>query len=50
MTTLEILEEIQTLHKALKECILSDVQRITIRNEIGQLQDELTLRDYQNEN
>ena len=45
MTTREIHREIATLHKALKECILTDVQRIVIRNEIGQLQDELTLRE-----
>jgi len=39
----EILEEIQTLHEVLKECILTDVQKITIRNEIGELQDALQL-------
>jgi hypothetical protein len=43
MNNYEILEEIQTLHKVLKECILTDVQRITIRNEIGELQDALQL-------
>jgi len=47
MTTREIHREIATLRKALEECILTDVQRIVIRNEIGQLQDELTLREAQ---
>ena len=43
MNNYEILEEIETLHKVLKECILTDSQRINIKNEIGQLQDALQL-------
>lgn len=46
MTTKEIQREIITLQRALKECILSDSQRVAIRNELGQLQDELSLREF----
>ena len=47
MSKKEILEEISTLHQALKECILSDSQRVAIRNEIGELEDQLSLLDFQ---
>lgn len=46
MTTKEIEREILTLQTALAECILSDSQRVAIRNELGQLQDELSLREF----
>jgi hypothetical protein len=46
MTTKEIQREILTLQTALAECILSDSQRVAIRNELGQLQDELSLREF----
>ena len=46
MTTKEIQREILTLQTALAECILSDSQRVAIRNELGQLQDELALREF----
>ena len=46
MTTKEIQREILTLQTALAECILSDSQRVVIRNELGQLQDELSLREF----
>lgn len=46
MTIKEIEREILTLQTALAECILSDSQRVAIRNELGQLQDELSLREF----
>jgi len=46
MTTEELEREILTLQTALAECILSDSQRVVIRNELGQLQDELSLREF----
>lgn len=46
MTTKELEREILTLQTALAECILSDSQRVAIRNELGQLQDELSLREF----
>lgn len=47
MTKIEIQKEIMELHKALKECILTDSQRVAIQDEIGQLQDHLNLLDFQ---
>lgn len=47
MTKIEIQKEIVELHNVLKECILTDSQKVSIRNEIGQLQDELSLLDFQ---
>jgi hypothetical protein len=47
MTKVEIKKEIVELHNALKECILTDSQKVSIRNEIGQLEDELSLLDFQ---
>ena len=40
-------KEILELHKALKECILTDSQRVAIRNEIGELEDQVALLDFQ---
>lgn len=45
MTTQEIKKEIVTLHKVLKEAILTTSQRVAIKNEIGELQDELIKRE-----
>ena len=42
-----MLAEILKLRKVLKECILTDVQRIVIRNELGKLEDEVALLDFQ---
>ena len=39
--------EIISLHKALKECILTDSQRTAIRNEIGELEDQISLLEFQ---
>jgi len=47
MTKIEIQKEIVELHNALKECVLTDSQKVSIRNEIGQLEDELSLLDFQ---
>ena len=47
MTKTEMLKEIQMLHTTLKECILSDSQRVVIRNEIGELQDQVALLDFE---
>ena len=40
-------KEILELHKTLKECILTDSQRVAIRNEIGELEDQVALLDFQ---
>ena len=42
-----MLNEITMLHNALKECILSDSQRVVIRNEIGELEDKVSLLDFE---
>lgn len=47
MTKTEMLKEIQMLHTTLKECILTDSQRVVIRNEIGELQDQVALLDFE---
>lgn len=47
MTKTEMLKEIATLHAALKECILTESQRVAIRNEIGEWQDQISLLDFQ---
>ena len=39
-------KEIIDLHKALKECILTDSQRVAIRNEIGELEDQIDLLEF----
>ena len=39
-------KEILELHKALKECILTDSQRVAIRNEIGEWEDQITLLEF----
>lgn len=40
-------KEILELHKALKECILTDSQRVAIRNEIGELEDQVALLEFE---
>lgn len=40
-------KEILELHETLKECILTDSQRVAIRNEIGELEDQVSLFDFQ---
>ena len=47
MTKSEMQKEILELHKALKECILTDSQRVAIRNEIGELEDQISLLEFQ---
>jgi hypothetical protein len=47
MTKIEIQKEIVELRNVLKECILTDSQKVSIRNEIGELEDELSLLDFQ---
>jgi hypothetical protein len=47
MTKTEMLKEIATLHAALKECILTESQRVAIRNEIGEWEDQISLLDFQ---
>ena len=41
--------EIIALHKTLKECILTDSQRVAIRNEIGELEDQISLLEFQDQ-
>jgi len=48
MTKTEMLNEIANLHKALKSSAdLTPGDRIAIRNEIGRLEDEVNLLDFQ---
>jgi|TARA_A200000159_G_C7314225_1_gene336008 hypothetical protein len=49
MTKSEMQKEILELHKALKECILTDSQRVAIRNEIGELEDQITLLEFEDQ-
>ena len=49
MTKSEMQKEIISLHKALKECILTDSQRTAIRNEIGELEDQISLLEFQDQ-
>jgi hypothetical protein len=49
MTKKEMLKEILMLQEALKECILSDSQRVVIRNEIGELQDQVALIEFEDQ-
>ena len=42
-----MLKEISILHETLKDCVLSPADRVAIRNEIGDLQDRLSLLDFQ---
>ena len=44
-----MLKEILMLQEALKECILSDSQRVAIRNEIGELQDQVALIEFEDQ-
>ncbi len=43
MNTEQILKEISILHETLKDCVLTPADRVAIRNEIGALQDKITL-------
>ena len=47
MTKSEILKEISILHETLKDCVLTIADKVAIRSEIGQLQDELLRLDHQ---
>ena len=49
MTKSEMQKEIMELHKALKEFILTDSQRVAIRNEIGELEDQISLLEFQDQ-
>lgn len=49
MTKKEMLKEILMLQETLKECILSDSQRVAIRNEIGELQDQVALIEFEDQ-
>ena len=49
MTKSEMQKEIIDLHKALKECILTDSQRVAIRNEIGELEDHIALLEFEDQ-
>jgi len=42
-------KEILELHKVLKECILTDSQRVAIRNEIGELEDHIALLEFEDQ-
>lgn len=47
MNKSEILKEISILHETLKDCVLTIADKVAIRNEIGDLQDRLSLLDFQ---
>lgn len=49
MTKSEMQKEILELHKVLKECILTDSQRVAIRNEIGELEDQITMLEFEDQ-
>jgi len=49
MSKSEMQKEILELHKTLKECILTDSQRVAIRNEIGELQDQIALLEFEDQ-
>ena len=49
MTKTEMQKEIIDLHKALKECILTNSQRVAIRNEIGELEDQIALLEFEDQ-
>ena len=49
MTKSEMQKEILELHKALKECILTDQQRVAIRNEIGEWEDQIALLEFEDQ-
>jgi hypothetical protein len=49
MTKNEMQKEILELHKVLKECILTDSQRVAIRNEIGELEDQISLIQFEDQ-
>ena len=49
MTISEMKNEIISLHKVLKECILTESQRVAIRNEIGELEDQISLLGFQDQ-
>lgn len=42
-------KEIFEPHKVLKECILTDSQRVAIRNEIGELEDHIALIEFEDQ-
>jgi len=42
-------KEIFELHKVLKESILTDSQRVAIRNEIGELEDHIALIEFEDQ-
>lgn len=47
MNKKELQDEISVLHETLKDCILTIADKVAIRNEIGDLQDKLSLLDFQ---
>ena len=47
MTKSEILKEISILHETLKDCVLTIADKVAIRNEIGDLQDRVSLLDFE---
>jgi hypothetical protein len=49
MTKSEMQKEILELHKVLKECILTDSQRVAIRNEIGEWEDHIALLEFEDQ-
>ena len=47
MTKQEIEIEISVLRETLVDCVLNIADKVAIRNEIGDLQDQLALLDFQ---
>ena len=44
-----MLKEISILHETLKDCVLSVADRVAIRNEIGELEDQISLLEFQDQ-
>lgn len=42
-----MLKEISILHETLKDCVLTIADKVAIRNEIGDLQDRVSLLDFE---
>jgi hypothetical protein len=47
MTKQEIEIEISVLRETIEDCVLTIAERVALRSEIGQLQDELLRLDHQ---
>jgi len=49
MNKQQILEKISALHEKLKNSVLAPADAVAIRNEIGELEDKISLLDFYND-